>query len=382
LPYQFLTSGRYTVWTIINGGGGRQIIAVYSNTAAIGNLEPAGVNQISERFAGKGFVVTFFRLNGTIGPLNFTWFTGNGAGGPAPGDTALPGVDYTASSGSTGFANGQIGNGNLNGSPIAGFVPIIQTGKIINQFFTFTIQITTPGAFFDPTIYPPGTTKITFTVTIIRDGRGQLDFVGTPYSVQRPGGVTTVTLQVQRFNGFNGPVGCSFHTTDGTAIAGVAYTANSGTLSWADGDGAPKNITITILNGGAGTQNFTVTIDTPTGGVSIGATNVATVNITPGVPPANPSAGGSIPQQLGDVILPKGDGTFWFRNELVAEALVGQWQNNLTLTGILNNKIGGFIGFGPVNPSYGNGIGGGTDGVDQTPSYIPRPIFKYAGYQN
>jgi len=35
-----------------------------------------------------------------------------------------------------------------------------------------------------------------------------------------------------------------------------------------------------------------------------------------------------------------------------------------------------------VNPSYGNGIGGGTDGVDQTPSYIPRPIFKYAGYQN
>jgi hypothetical protein len=154
LPYQFLTSGRYTVWTIINGGGGRQIIAVYSNTAAIGNLEPAGVNQISERFAGKGFVVTFFRLNGTIGPLNFTWFTGNGAGGPAPGDTALPGVDYTASSGSTGFANGQIGNGNLNGSPIAGFVPIIQTGKIINQFFTFTIQITTPGAFFDPSSVP------------------------------------------------------------------------------------------------------------------------------------------------------------------------------------------------------------------------------------
>lgn len=365
MPYQFLTSGKYTVWHIITEGN-RAIVAVFSNTAALGNVMPTGLNQTGE---GNDFRIGAYRLDGTIGALNMQWFTGDGAGGPAPGDTALPGVDYTAASGTTGFANGEIGYGGFGaGTPIIGPVPILQTNKTwvspqAREFFTFTIRITTPGAYFDPTAYPSHTTELVFPVYIIRDGPGTLNFVGTPYSITRPGGSTTVTLQVQRFTGFKGAVGCSFHSTNGTALSGVAYTAQSSTLSWADKEGGTKNIVMTILNGGSGTQSFTVTIDTPTGGTSIGSIPTATVDIVASAPPANPTAGGSIPQQLSDTLLPEGSGDLRFSTHLVLEPHVGQWANHITFNGMLANKIGNFIGFAPGTESFG----GGTDFVDYSP---------------
>ena len=185
---------------------------------------------------------------------------------------------------------------------------------MVNEYFNFNITGVHVGAGLFPSVYifqgggsilpfpgPLYSLTDSFQVTIIRQTNGQLNFAGTPYSVQRPGGTTTVTLQVNRVYGFKGAVGCSFHTTDGTAIAGVAYTAQSGTLSWAANEGGPKSITITILNGGAGTQSFTVTIDTPTGGVTIGSTNIATVNIVAAAPPANPTSPGGIPNQVVDL---------------------------------------------------------------------------------
>lgn len=288
------------------------------------NPPTGGIQEISQRYNITGFFaisgasfgyslafneanrlayVTFYRMYGTLADLVILYNTSNGTG--------VAGVDYTATSGFLHWAQGEKGSKTVT-------IPLLATSKITPDtfFLNFAGYLGTDGThhglfqtiyFFyggdfsgfphgNFTIFPPP-----LQITIVRSGRGTLQFAGTPYSVQRPGGTTTVTLQVNRVYGYKGAVGCSYHTTDGTAVAGVAYTAKTGTLSWADGDTQPKSIVITILSGGTGTQSFTVTIDTPTGGVSISGTlNVATVNIVAAAPPANPPSVGGIPNQIVD----------------------------------------------------------------------------------
>jgi photosystem II stability/assembly factor-like uncharacterized protein len=247
-------------------------------------------------------VITFFRMYGTYAAIGFNYATQNG--------TAIAGVDYTAVSGELVWAQG-------DKDPKSVTIPILTTSAVTSSSFSLVVSARNrftqvPFSFYNVFVggdintfpNPPSfqqVNPVSIPITIVRQGNGELDFSGTPYSVQRPGGTTTVTLQVNRISGFKGAVGCSFHTTDGTAVSGVAYTGQTGTLSWAANEGGPKNITITILSGGSGTQSFTVTIDTPTGGVSIGATNVATVNIVAAAPPANPTSPGGIPDQIVDL---------------------------------------------------------------------------------
>lgn len=367
-------------------------------TQILGNVEYGGIFASSGSFGapvqayeanGKVYIAIMRMYGAKYRGLKFEvrYRTTNG--------TAIAGVDYTATSGGLVWQDYEITTKFV-------VIPLLQTSDTTSKYFNFIID----GVFVYPdpfgtngqalyiysgggSIYPyPGPSysrSQSFQVNIIRQGRGTLNFVGTPYSVQRPGGTTTVTLQVQRFSGAKGAVGCSFHTTDGTAIAGVAYTAQTGTLAWADGEGGTKNIVITILSGGAGTQSFTVTIDTPTGGVAIGATNIATVNITAGAPPANPVAGGSVPNQLFPDFMPsdesadavEGPGSLRMSNKYLSDDTPFAYRmNNITFNGALANKIGSTIGFGGASDSFG----GGTDFVDDTPSFDPLTnAKKYQG---
>lgn len=358
---QFTSNVRLTGFLASSGSFGVQVTAFEAN--------------------GRAYVA-LYRMYGAIGAVQAFYHTSDG--------TAVAGVDYTSVSGSVTWAEGEI-------APKIIQIPLLVTSSITSAFFNFHIDsfgivgalvqnlYTYTGGSLTPFPGPSYTSGASsFTVNIVRQGRGTLNFVGTPYSVQRPGGTTTVTLQVQRFNGFKGAVGCSFHTTDGTAIAGVAYTAQTGTLSWADGEGGTKNIVITILNGGAGTQSFTVTIDTPTGAVTIGPINVATVDIVAAAPPANPTPGGSIPQQLMPDVMPTddsddaeiGSGSLVWSGKYFDDPAAIYWRNNICFDGVLNNKIGSFIGFGGGTDSFG----GGTDFVDGTDLYDPLIVpGKYQG---
>jgi Calx-beta domain len=334
--------------------------------------------QVQETF-GRCYLV-FNRMYGRYNALHMVYHTSDG--------TAINGVDYTGVSGTITWQDGDI-------SPKTIQIPILQTSSIASSFFNFTVDQIWPSPsqlVFSKALFIGGDINNaanyvqfrTFPITILRQGRGTVSFVGTPYSVTRPGGTTTVTLQVQRFNGFKGAVGVSFHTTDGTALAGVAYTAQTGSLSWADGEGGTKNITITILSGGAGTQSFTVTIDTPTGGVAIGTIPTATVNIVAAAPPANPVAAGSIPQQIYPYIMPSdttddaliAPSILWWRKDFMMDDVTMYWRKNITFNGILANKIGNFIGFGPGTDSFG----GSPDFVDGTPFFVPLSRFRFQGY--
>ncbi|MBV8881948.1 MAG: hypothetical protein JO332_18470, partial [Planctomycetaceae bacterium] len=100
--------------------------------------------------------------------------------------------------------------------------------------------------------------------------RGMLQPGAATYSVAATGG--TVTVSITRVAGSAGIVGCTYTTVNGTAVAGVDYTAASGTLSWTNGDAAAKSVVITILNDGVanGNKTFYLQLSLPTGGAYLG----------------------------------------------------------------------------------------------------------------
>jgi hypothetical protein len=98
-------------------------------------------------------------------------------------------------------------------------------------------------------------------------------------AIAESGGSATVT--VTRTGGTTGAVSVAYATSNGTATAGSDYTAASGTLNWADGDGASKTFTVEILNDGAreSDETVTVTLGSVTGSATLG-TATAILSIT------------------------------------------------------------------------------------------------------
>jgi MYXO-CTERM domain-containing protein len=96
-----------------------------------------------------------------------------------------------------------------------------------------------------------------------------------------------------------------FATTDGTAQAGVDYVAASGTLSWADGDTAPKAINIQRLNNpnAGAARTLSASLLNPQYG-SLGSITTATITLealsgstdggTGGPPDAGPGSDGGL----------------------------------------------------------------------------------------
>ena len=99
----------------------------------------------------------------------------------------------------------------------------------------------------------------------------------------------SATLTLIRESNAVGSVSVHYTTSDGTATstpertatAPDDYTASSGTVTWLDGDLTPKEITIPIVADALveGSQDFTVTLDTPTGGAVIVNDPATTVTI-------------------------------------------------------------------------------------------------------
>lgn len=90
----------------------------------------------------------------------------------------------------------------------------------------------------------------------------------------------TATLTVTRTGGSTGPATVTFTTSNGTAIAGVDYLATSGSVTWADGDTAPKTISIPLINPApiAADKTLTVTLSGPQY-ASLGGTTTATLTL-------------------------------------------------------------------------------------------------------
>ncbi len=117
------------------------------------------------------------------------------------------------------------------------------------------------------------------TVTIHSDDVTEISLDSSSATLTEGGGPATVTAV--RNGVLNGAVSVDYATLDGTAVAGEDYTARTGTLSWADGDGAPKTISIPISNDGLIEIDETLglSLSNPAGGATIVAPSSATLTI-------------------------------------------------------------------------------------------------------
>ncbi|HWB13392.1 MAG TPA: MBG domain-containing protein [Pirellulales bacterium] len=218
-------------------------------------------------------LVTVVRVNpvtgladggGTSGVVQVNYATSDG--------TAQAGSDYTAESGTLFFGPGQAS---------AHFsVPILPGHDFPD---TRTFLVTLSNAVGDAVIGPDN--PVTETIYGIP---GQIDITSPTYTVAENKAALTVTVALNRSLDENGglPLGnvtVDYATHDGTATAGVDYTAVSGTLTFSERDVAlllQTTITIPILNDQLLENNapvFDLTLSNPMGGPTIG---IGTAQIT------------------------------------------------------------------------------------------------------
>ena len=210
--------------------------------------------------AGPTATVTATRSGGFTGAVDVSYATSNG--------TATAGSDYTATSGTLSWSNGDSANKTFT-------IPITND-TAVEADETVNLALTSPtgGAILGT----PNTALLTITDN---DGlKGTLALSASTYTVAEDVGTATIT--VTRSGGSYGVVGVSYATSNGTATAGSDYTATTGTLSWDDGDYADKTFTIPIINDTTyeNDETINVAINNTTGGVTLGTPNTAVVTIS------------------------------------------------------------------------------------------------------
>jgi hypothetical protein len=107
---------------------------------------------------------------------------------------------------------------------------------------------------------------------------GSLVFKEASVEVQESAG--TVRLVVDRVGGSAGNAEVGFEAVSGGATVEADFEANSGTLSWRDGDATPRTVEIRVVDDRLSepTEEFTVVLRDPTG-ATLGSPATATVRI-------------------------------------------------------------------------------------------------------
>ncbi|MFA6563838.1 MAG: Calx-beta domain-containing protein [Verrucomicrobiia bacterium] len=108
---------------------------------------------------------------------------------------------------------------------------------------------------------------------------GTVQFSASGFTINEDGG--SATIYVTRTGGVTGAATVDYATSNGTATAGTDYTATTGTLTWADGDGSTKSFAVPILNGGAYEADETINLALSNAtSASVGNPSTATLTIS------------------------------------------------------------------------------------------------------
>jgi hypothetical protein len=210
---------------------------------------------------GGQAVITVERSHGESGPATVQFATSDG--------TATAGQDYTATSGTLSWAAGDESSKVIR-------VPILDD-SVAEGTETVRLTLSSPtGAGLDPE-------RSAAVLSILEGGRngddnedgGNRNSPGTVRFAERSfqglEGAGVARVSVERSGGERGAVSVRYQTSDGSARAGEDYTAASGTLSWANGEGGRKTFEIPIADDTAAEGNETVmlALSAPTGGATV-----------------------------------------------------------------------------------------------------------------
>jgi hypothetical protein len=217
-------------------------------------------------------VVTVEREHGGHGAVTVQYATADG--------TATAGQDYTATSGTLSWADGDESRKVI-------MIPVANDNVTEgSETIRLTLSAPTGGAVLDGQ-------RASAVLTLLEGGRSGDDDGGhhgsnpgtlrfDERSFQAVEGAGVARIVVERSGGDHGAVSVHFQTADGSALAGQDYTATSGTLSWNDGDEAPKVVEVPILDDTLAEGNETVllTLSDATGGATVDPTRgTATLDI-------------------------------------------------------------------------------------------------------
>ena len=239
------------------GTPGAAILTIVENDVA-GTLQFASASfTIGE--AGPTATIAVTRAGGSSGAVTVDW--------SVTGGTATPGADYVATPGTLSWADGDAADKTFT-------IAILEDGLLEGNETGLLGPPNPPGG---ATLGSPAAASLTI---LDNDVPGTLQFSSAAYSVDEGAGSATIT--VTRAGGTGGAVTVDYATADGTAIAGADYATSTGTLSWSDGDAAPKSFTVPITNDVEveGNETVDLALSNPTGGATLGSPTAAVLTIT------------------------------------------------------------------------------------------------------
>lgn len=223
----------------------------------------------------SGFAsVTVVRGGGTSGAVGVTVSTLDG--------TAVAGHDYTAATMTFNWADGETGARSLS-------VPILNSGDTATTNREFTVNLSNPTGGL--TLGTPAVQTITVQLNSPPPpvSGGVIGWYKAAFSIPDVSSAFSVTLK--RSGGTNSAASVDWHTLDGSAKAGLDYTASSGTISWGANENGFKFTTdIPILTEGRSGSpiSFSVVLDNPTGGAVLSpAVATITIMLNPAVLPTS-----------------------------------------------------------------------------------------------
>jgi hypothetical protein len=108
---------------------------------------------------------------------------------------------------------------------------------------------------------------------------GSIQFSNLSTSVTESAGTAEVT--VERVGDTTGGVGITYTTANGSALGGSDYVAVTSTVSWVNGEGGTKPLSITILDDMAlePLEDFQIALSNPTGGAQLGSPAATSIEI-------------------------------------------------------------------------------------------------------
>jgi hypothetical protein len=275
------TTGNYSVRLVVTDQAGatasqtRQFNVNPGGAIRIGELISTGKDSsdISENAGNTTFTVR--RMGGSSGAASVIWRL-QSTGNPT---VATQRVDYLAPNGT---ANGNY-TGTLNwaaGDNSDRFitVPIVSDTLAEDvEYFNFTINGATGAS-----CGPLGSTSESFGCYIIDDDElYRASFRSASATVAESAGA--VTIPVSRSSSYDGPLTVSYATQSQTAAGGQDFSTVSGTLTWAVGDYADKQIVVPILSDhlAEGDETFTVLLYPEFVGVGEPTTGTVTIKDAP-----------------------------------------------------------------------------------------------------
>ncbi len=239
----------------INPDASKASLIISDNDQPPGQIQfELGEVRVREGAGSVSLIVV--RREGGAGEVTVDYKTADG--------TAKAGSDYSEASGTLTFAPGQLSR--------AITIPIAKDGDS-EDLETFTVALSNPTG--GATLGSPNVA----TVGIIdSEPAGVIQFARTEYLTSERSG--SVIITVVRTEGTEGVVTVDYSTRDGTARAGLDYTAASGTLKFAPWEKS-KSFPVRILEDKEqeGPETFSVLLSSPTGGAVLGTRNMTWVTI-------------------------------------------------------------------------------------------------------